>query len=1079
MVELILSNSKTYAETKLFETIRSQYSLHSKYIIITPDRLTLKFEQKILKKLGLSGAMNIDVFSFSRLAVKFNNFSKNCLTPEGAVMLMSKVIFSIKDELRFYKKSYQKDGFVRDMYSTITAIRNSSISPTMLYNMVDSLPSSLQVKTLDIALIYNQYLIELNKSYYDGTTRIMSFVEYLEEHNPFSQTHIYIVGFDTFNGQCMSLISKLMTHANSLTISLCSEARFNNSVYYPSSTKKRLLDMAKMCNIAIKQTYAIFDDSFTNEIEEKLYSYQKGNCYTEKLQLFRAISIDREVEYVAYCIKKEIRDGNGLYKNYAICCNDIESYKDTINKYFNLFDIPVHIDSDEKINSNLYIKIIIDMLKVVKNNYKRENVFKLLKNSLVMIDKPSLFELENYCIKYNINYNYLLEQSSYKDEKLLEIANHSIMLLNNLKKLEVYGTTQSIITSLLNVLQTFNIEENIARVSDELLKINENKSSEILAGIAIKVQSVFDNMIMILGDRQLNIDEFIELFVNTISNEKMVLLPISNDCVQVRTLDNSYFDDINTLFVIGAREGNFPMEISAQTILSLKEAVEWHKHNCLFEPTQKDNYYLGKFNALQLLMSDYKKLIITYAENSDSGELIMLSSIAKQLSKIFNLPINNVSDVINWSSLNAKNVQATASILATQKNAKRIFYERVIRGTVDESQRASNMLELGVYDAIYKMLEDSDKANLNQLVSNQTHRLENVDTLSLYFGHNKNTVSVSQLEKYFNCPYSHYVSYGLKAREREIAELQSFDIGNIVHEVLEVFFKASDYNNIQEKITMILDRIIQRDEYKGMLVGKQMQSIVEYIKNECYDITMRLVDYENNSDFKPDATQLEVNFESCKFVSSKRSVYKKGDTIIAFVGKIDRVDVFDNNIIIIDYKTGIVSSKYSDIYFGEKTQLPFYMYCMLDNARPAGLLYVPISNNYSKDCEKDKKILFEGIYNSDIEIVNSIDKRLEKNGFSQVIKAKLKKDGTLSKQLGRGVSEKQLKDICEYTNAITVNAINEILDGYYEKKPHDNSCRYCPIKDSCDYLVNGKIRSLKGNVTIDSFALEHAEEIDE
>ena len=52
-------------------------------------------------------------------------------------------------------------------------------------------------------------------------------------------------------------------------------------------------------------------------------------------------------------------------------------------------------------------------------------------------------------------------------------------------------------------------------------------------------------------------------------------------------------------------------------------------------------------------------------------------------------------------------------------------------------------------------------------------------------------ISISRLEKFAGCPYSHYIQYGLKPTELKEYEFDSLDKGNFFHKVMENFAVAA------------------------------------------------------------------------------------------------------------------------------------------------------------------------------------------------------------------------------------------------------------------------------------------------
>ena len=61
--------------------------------------------------------------------------------------------------------------------------------------------------------------------------------------------------------------------------------------------------------------------------------------------------------------------------------------------------------------------------------------------------------------------------------------------------------------------------------------------------------------------------------------------------------------------------------------------------------------------------------------------------------------------------------------------------------------------------------------------------------------------SVTRLESFARCAYAHFLSYGLKLREREESGFESVDMGNLYHTAVEIYSKKlaeSDYDWFRE-----------------------------------------------------------------------------------------------------------------------------------------------------------------------------------------------------------------------------------------------------------------------------------------
>ena len=121
-----------------------------------------------------------------------------------------------------------------------------------------------------------------------------------------------------------------------------------------------------------------------------------------------------------------------------------------------------------------------------------------------------------------------------------------------------------------------------------------------------------------------------------------------------------------------------------------------------------------------------------------------------------------------------------------------------------------------------KLIEDSDVtdeviSNTNIEYNNNPNKIDKENIEKLY-GNNLVT-SVSRLEKYRSCPFSYYLQYGLKLKEKEELKIQSFNTGSFMHEVIDSFFDYVNSENID--LPFLLEDYLQ--------IGKIVDSIIEHI----------------------------------------------------------------------------------------------------------------------------------------------------------------------------------------------------------------------------------------------------------
>ena len=97
-MKIITSNTSEGAYLGVLNQLKSNLDGKSQNIVIAPDRFTASVERGLISSLGVESTFGIEVMSFTRLANKLiGNDIKKCLTPEGSVMLIGKVISDLRD----------------------------------------------------------------------------------------------------------------------------------------------------------------------------------------------------------------------------------------------------------------------------------------------------------------------------------------------------------------------------------------------------------------------------------------------------------------------------------------------------------------------------------------------------------------------------------------------------------------------------------------------------------------------------------------------------------------------------------------------------------------------------------------------------------------------------------------------------------------------------------------------------------------------------------------------------------------------------------------------------------------------
>ena len=332
------------------------------------------------------------------------------------------------------------------------------------------------------------------------------------------------------------------------------------------------------------------------------------------------------------------------------------------------------------------------------------------------------------------------------------------------------------------------------------------------------------------------------------------------------------------------------------------------------------------------------------------------------------------------------------------------------------------------------------------------------------------TYSVTRLEKYAACAYAHFLQYGLRLKEREVYEFAAVDMGNLLHQAVELFARKVEKGN---------------DGWFNL-----SEDVREQLSEECVEEV--ITDYRNTLLF--DSSRNEYMIERMKRLV-KRAVWAMTEQIqlgvfvpekleapfylkeggVSLHGRIDRIDTYveDDKVYvrIMDYKSGAANFDLTALYNGLQLQLAVYLNAAVAMEKkdhegktiiPAGLFYFPmkdpmISSESSMSQEAISESLFkelalDGICNADPDVIRSMDRECVTK--SKMLPISYNKDGSLSKT-SKAVTTEQFEQLEIFVREKTAKLGAEILEGKIPVNPYANgqktACDYCAYKGICGF----------------------------
>ena len=579
------------------------------------------------------------------------------------------------------------------------------------------------------------------------------------------------------------------------------------------------------------------------------------------------------------------------------------------------------------------------------------------------------------------------------------------------------------------------------------------------------VISLLDDIVETFGDTETAIEKYINSFKVGLKNSSLGKIPGTQDQVIVGDVERSRSHKVKVIFIIGINDGVFPSNNKDEGFFNDSDREILKLNGIELAKGTIENLYEENFNIYKAFTTAEEQLYLSYASTDSEGKSLRPSMLIIKLKKIY-LSLKEESDVI------------TKKYEITNKN---VTYEQLLENIykLNENEQIDDIWYM-VYN-YYKNQNDYQISLKNDLEGLEYTNLpkdidkEIVDKL---YGNTLNT-SVSRLEKYRSCPFSYYLQYGLKLKEKEELKVQSFNTGSFMHETIDSFFQLVREENLslaqlmtdEEMIEKLVAQIIEEklklssnyiftatSKYKILvkrlkkIITKALKYIIEGLVYSEFDIQGTEVEFSNKGKYKP----IILNLEDGKKVE--------------ITGKIDRIDTAQNEdgkyLRIIDYKSSAKNIDLNEVYAGLQIQLLTYLdaVCKQEDLMPAGILYFSLLEQMVKS---DKKITEEEIENeirknfkmkglivADVKIIKLHDKILE-TGSSKIVPAAITSSGEVNKRWTSGVSKEEFKVLQDDIQKIIKDIAKEILSGKIDLKPYNKKgrtpCKYCEYKAICGF----------------------------
>lgn len=1109
-------------------------------IYLVPDQMTFLSEYKLITTPNLGGMIRTQVFSFSRLAWRVlqetGGISRYHLNNVGISMLIRKIIEDKKEELKLFERAAEKNGFIQQMEAILTEFKRYLVRPEELINQYQNGPDSsekvLQDKLHDLEIIYQAFEDALFEKYIDSEDYLRLLGEKIEASTYLKKANIYVDGFHSFTPQEYMILEQLMKYTKQVTIELTLDRPFFHETpeelhlfRMTGETCQTIYEIARVEGVEIEEV--IFQEQMRLAHDslqhlEKHFDQRPVVSYEKEPLICLAQASNRraEIEGIAREIRRLVREEHYRYKNIAVLVRNGQEYHDVIENIFQDHDVPVFIDQKRTMLHHPLIELIRSSLEVINGFWRYEPVFRAVKTELLFPLKQNpqkvrekMDKLENYCLEHGVQGAKWTQKERWKYRRFKGLELSAVIQTDSEKDLEneLNELKTMIASPIMKLTRRLKKAETGRQLCESLYlyleeldipaKLESWKTEEEEKGNLIKAREhdqawngiidLLDQFVEMLGDEPIPLKKFASILDSGMESLRFALVPPAIDQVLVADLEKSRLSDVNIAFVIGLNEGILPAKFSEDGILADEDRERLLTRGLSIAPSSRKRLLDEEFLAYNAFTTASDRLYISYPLANDEGKALIPSSYINRLMEMFpnihqHQYVTELSELPEDEQIRyISHEETTLAFLTTQIQLKKRNYP-----VFDIWWDVYN------YYITQPFLSEKAKKVLSSLnYSNESKKISENTSKELYSEVIQG--SVSRMELFSSCPFSHFAQHGLKLKERQMFRLEAPDIGELFHGALKyivetVMISDKSWDRItKEEIEQLAHDAVE------LLAPKLQHEILlssnrhHYIKRKLEQIIKRaslvLQEHAKASGFAP--VGLELGFgPKAKLPPMKFSL--KNGTKMELIGRIDRVDKAEDEngvyLRVIDYKSSAKDLNINEVYYGLALQMLTYLDIILTNsntligkqADPAGVLYFhvhnPIVNTLKMltldelDEELFKKFKMNGLMLGEENIIRMMDHTLD-SGESTIISAGIKKDGNLTKR-SKVASIEEFDYLRKYVRNHYVKTGNAIAGGAVDISPYKMNdrkpCTFCSFKSVCQFdesMEGNEYRNLKSH----------------
>lgn len=1133
-------------------------------LILVPDQMTFQTEYELTNHYGLEGIMRAQVLTFKRLAwfilQETGGIAKEKVDAIGYRMMLRRILEERKEDFKLFRHAAGKSGFTKEIEQLLKEFSQYQVNTQAISMLIDTFKQQQKSQTLiskmeDIQVILAELEARLGTGYIDGDGFFDTLKEKIPQSESIRNAHIYLDGYMAFTGQEFELLKLIILYAKRVTITLSLEdpkkdLQESSLFHRPATVYEKIMKVMgeynSLSNVSIeleKPLHFTEVKRFENEDLLHVERFFHAPRFTPKrgegnVKIIEGANPRAEVHAIAREIKRLVQEENVRYKDIGIIYRSADVYDPILNMTFAQYGIPMFSNEKRPMLYHPLIEFSRSAFEIVQSNWRYEPVFRAVKtdlffdfNKALEEARQNMDEFENYCIARGIQGDRWKDEAFFEYRRFQTIDLRTTRTTAELEREKFLKKQRSIIMEPLlrfeNKVKKAKIGRDYAialfelvdelSIYEKLVKLSNKESKKAQNRLAGEHEQAWNSWMNVLeqfnamfGSKELSLEEVSSILQEGYEALLFTSIPPSIDEVTVSTVEHSRFNNMPIIFVIGVNDGAYPKRMDAGGLLTDEEREAFNEADFELAPSVKSRLMQESYLFYRAITSPKQKLYITLSNADEEGKGKLPSIYISRLQKLFEVKI---SDNETESTLPVERVLIDPIEEIDQQSAEKYLrHPAPALGYLMTQLKSANIMRKPlppIWQALKAYYEEEPKwqsaLNMVKKPLNLKNEAESLDEKLAEELYGKQfTASVSRVENYYSCAFAHFISYGLKLRERQQFKLETFAMGDLFHDALRriltekdgLMSKDSSFRDCMTKAEETVNEIIEHFSYQIL----QSSARYDYIKKKLIKIVGRtlyaLLSQHRISQFVPIAHEKSFGMKGLKSGTEEDEAIEglkvklKNDREMVIRGQIDRIDGYragkEVYLRVIDYKSSKRDLNLTEVYHGVSLQLLTYLEVASQNAleiiadspfgaeldqlediivQSAGIFYFHVHNpllsvsDYSDlnklEEERLKQYKLKGLALEDLDVATAMDTTLEPSKSSIVVPIGLTKDSKFNSRISNVIEDEKMNVLKKFVPRKLAQAGNEIYAGNTAIKPYrlgsKQACTFCEYKSICQF----------------------------